>query len=74
MKAAAMAAGMGVLMLLGGGAVAGCGHQYATPVVVTVDTGGGQEVDVAWVVEDGGRVIRCVNAPDRPRCRRADVD
>lgn len=55
-------------------AVAGCGHSYATPVVAAVQTGPDQEVDVAWIVEDGGRVLRCVNGPDRPRCRRADVD
>jgi len=60
-------------LLFGLGAM-GCGHSYATPVVVTVQTGAVQETDIAWVVEDGGRVIRCVNAPDRPRCRRADVD
>lgn len=55
-------------------AVAGCGHSYATPVVTTVHTDSGGEADVAWIVEDGGRVLRCVNAPDRPHCRRADVD
>lgn len=59
---------------LAGVACLGCGHAYATPVVVTVHTGADQEVDVAWLVEDGGRVIRCVNGPDRPHCRRADVD
>lgn len=53
---------------------AGCGHSYAIPVVATVQTGPDQSADVAWVVEDGGRVIRCVNGPERPVCRRANVD
>jgi hypothetical protein len=62
------------LCLISGGVLTACGHSYAIPVVATVQSGPDQEVDVAWIVEDGGRVIRCVNGPDRPRCRRADVD
>lgn len=61
-----------VVMMLG--LLAACGHSYATPVVTTVQTGPNEQIDVAWIVEDGGRVIRCINAPDRPRCRRAHVD
>lgn len=55
-------------------ALCACGHSYAAPVVVAVQTGPDQTSDVAWVVEDGGRIVRCTNAGDRPRCRRADVD
>jgi len=57
-------------------ALAGCGrrHEYTPPVVVVVPTDSGGAADVAWVVEDGGRIVRCVNGPDRPRCRRAEVD
>lgn len=51
-----------------------CGHSYAAPVAVSVQTGPDQSSDVAWVIEDGGRIVRCVGGPDRPRCRRADVD
>lgn len=49
-------------------------HAYGTPVVTTVQVAPDQQVDVAWVVEDGIRVLRCVNGPDRPQCRRAHVD
>jgi hypothetical protein len=52
----------------------GCAsHAYSLPVVTTVQTSSGQ-ADVAWVVEDGIRIVRCVNGPDRPVCRRATVD
>jgi hypothetical protein len=56
--------------------VVGCGstHAYTTPVVLTIQTGPDQTADVAWVVEDGRRIVRCVNGPDRPVCRRANVD
>lgn len=53
---------------------AGCGHSYASPVVAAVQTGPDSQVDVAWFIEDGGRIVRCVNGPDRPICRRANVD
>lgn len=58
-----------VMTVLGGCAT----HAYSVPVVTTVQTGSGQ-ADVAWVVEDGVRIVRCVNGPDRPVCRRANVD
>jgi hypothetical protein len=64
-----MLAGFGASML---GACAT--HAYGTPVVTRVQVAPDQQVDVAWVVEDGVRVLRCVNGPDRPQCRRAQVD
>lgn len=64
-----------VVMLSAGLFASACAsHTYATPVVTTVDVGQGQQVDIAWVVEDGGRVIRCTNTREGPRCRRARVD
>ena len=51
-----------------------CGsHAYTTPVVTRIQTGPTQQEDVAWVVEDGGRVLRCVAGVERPVCTRADV-
>ena len=59
--------------VLGGAALSGCGHHsYAAPVVVVVPTPSGG-ADVAWVVEDGGRIVRCTNGPERPQCVRAEV-
>lgn len=60
---------VGALALL----LTACGHAYATPVVTRVQTGPDLQSDVAWIVEDGGRVLRCVNGPDRPVCTRAEV-
>lgn len=50
--------------------VAGCAHHtYGVPVVVVTPQG-----DVAWVVEDDGRIVRCVESSGNgPRCLRADV-
>lgn len=53
---------------------AGCTHAYAAPVVVAIQTGPDQTQDVAWIVEDQNTVIRCVNGPEEPVCRRADVE
>ncbi len=54
--------------------VGGCArHSYATPVVVMVPTGSGSGADVAWIVEDEGRIVRCTNGPERPQCVRAEV-
>ena len=65
---------LGVAAIAAATSMAGCGHSYAAPVVVTVHTAPDAEADVAWVVEDGGRIVRCVNGPDRPMCRRANVE
>jgi hypothetical protein len=63
-----------VVSSLGGSGLAGCGHHsYAPPVVVMVPTGAGAGADVAWIVEDGGRIVRCTNGPERPQCVRAEV-
>lgn len=71
-KSAGFAAWVGVVTLLSLTACAS--HSYTAPVVTTVSAAGGGEADVAWIVEDGGRIVRCVNGPDRPICRRANVD
>jgi hypothetical protein len=63
------------LVWVGAGSLPACTrHEYAAPVVAVVPTSGGTGADVAWVVEDGVRIVRCVNGPDRPICRRAQVD
>jgi len=68
LAAAIMRARMPALIALSmlGGCVR---HTYTRPVVVNTDAG-----DVAWVVEDDGTVVRCVESSGTgPVCVRADV-
>ena len=63
-----------VVALVLGTVTLGCAHSYTQPTLTTIQSNG-QEVDVAWVIEDGRRIIRCVGAiADRPVCRRGIVD
>lgn len=44
-------------------------HTYTRPAVTSSPTG-----DVAWIVEDDARIVRCVDvAGSGPICVRADV-
>ena len=52
-------------------AAAGCTHSFGAPVVATLHTQEGVDVDVAWVIEDEHHVVRCVNGPEGPICQRA---
>ena len=49
----------------------GCTHSFAQPVVATLHTQEGVDVDVAWLIEDEHHVVRCVNGPEGPVCTRA---
>lgn len=49
--------------------LSGCAHHYGAPVVVVAPDG-----DVAWLVEDDARVLRCVESDGTgPVCVRAEV-
>lgn len=60
-----------LLVAMAGVASSGCTHSFGSPVVATLHTQEGVDVDVAWVIEDEHHVVRCVNGPEGPLCQRA---
>ncbi len=62
---------IGIVFAVACGGIVGCTHSFGSPVVATLHTQEGVDVDVAWVIEDEHHVVRCVNGPEGPLCQRA---
>ncbi len=71
-KARIARVGLALLVAMLGGCAAT--HVYTLPTVAAIQTGPDQTEDVAWVIEDGIHIVRCVRGQERPLCRRASVE